>query len=213
MGNVADELRHPVGQLPPEVYWRRRVVIIAGGLLAVIVLYYLIRGLFAGGGEAEPTPLVTLSPSPTVSASLAVAADASNCTGGGIAVTLEAVPFTTSAGSEPYFEVGITNTGVSDCTLDLTVGGDELLIESKNEDGWERYWSNLDCAPEAPLFDDAPRLIEPGEEALVAVTWPVERSTESCASGLTTPPRGDAYYWATLTVLDVVAEPTQFEVD
>lgn len=214
MGNVADELRHPVGELPPEVYWRRRVVIIVGSLLAVVVLYYLIRGAFAGGGDPEVTPLPSDSgsPSPTASASIDTStAAAPACTSSSIAVTADAVPFTSSDGSEPYFEVGITNTGSADCTLDLTAPGDELLIDSGSRDSPERYWSNLDCTPQVPLFDDAPRIVKPGEEALVAAQWPVERSIPACDRELATPQAG--FYWATVTVLGVQAESTQFQIE
>ena len=192
-----DGFRSPVGELPPEIYWRRRVVAIALALLVLIVLYYLVRSLFVGGdGETATTP--TPTPTPSV-----VAVD--TCDAGDLLVTVETTVRDFSGVTEPVFNVAIENTSVVACGLDTSEENAELYIRS----GSDRIWSSLDCpAPLVPTFDSIQRTISPGDTEYTSVTWPRERSNEACSTSLPDPRAGT--YRASVTIQGTTSEEAIF---
>lgn len=83
---------HPVGPLPPQIYWRRRALAFA----AVVVVLLLIWAILPGGGDQPRDTAAALgsSPSPTVPAAAptsltatAPSGDPGRPAGGGPAVT------------------------------------------------------------------------------------------------------------------------------
>ena len=67
---------HPVGSLPPHVYWRRRIML--GGLLAAVVLAVLTAYVLAGQQQRTPRTPARPTPGPSTSASAPVQSGSSS---------------------------------------------------------------------------------------------------------------------------------------
>lgn len=172
-----DGIRSPIGDLPPEVYWRRRFVALAIFILACVVLYYLIRGGLSGE-DSTPTP--DPSPSPSASPSIDLSGEAS-C---GVAdLNIDLAPTTRDFPDAimPTFQATVTHVGLEDCVLSPRSPTTSLLITS----GSDRIWSNLDCAE--TLMDSPSMLLSPNGTVTLTATWPRIRSNESCQVGLPHP--------------------------
>jgi len=153
--------KNPVGPQPPSVYWRRRAVL-ALGLIAVVVIIVLIV-VRPGSGSAEPGAAATTSappadaaPSEPAATETAPAADATadpadtSTEGASDAATcstrdIELKPVTDktsyAATELPQISMTITNSGRSDCSIDLGSAQQTLVVTS----GEEQYWSSKDC--------------------------------------------------------------------
>ncbi|MBD8537657.1 hypothetical protein [Frigoribacterium sp. CFBP 8751] len=153
--------KNPVGPQPPSVYWRRRAVL-ALGLIAVVVIIVLIV-VRPGSGSAEPGAAATTSappadaaPSEPAATETAPAADATadpadtSTEGASDAATcstrdIELKPVTDktsyAATELPQISMSITNSGRSDCSIDLGSAQQTLVVTS----GEEQYWSSKDC--------------------------------------------------------------------
>lgn len=204
-------LKRPVGDLPPEVYWRRRLVAGAFAVLALLVLYYLIRSLFASGDGATPDASST-SPTPQVSSSPGVIVNPSStvdlsavraCGADDISIVLTASTHDWAGSTEPTFDGTVTQVATTPCVLDTSDAKAELLVTS----GSVRQWSNLDCDSDT-LLTPQQILINPGETAVVSATWPRVRSADGCPTGLPAP--GPGTYRATLTVQGIQSDQAVF---
>lgn len=153
--------KNPVGPQPPSVYWRRRAVL-ALGLIAVVVIIVLIV-VRPGSGSAEPGAAATTSappadaaPSEPAATETAPAADATadpadtSTEGASDAPAcstrdIELKPVTDktnyAATELPQISMSITNSGRSDCSIDLGSAQQTLVVSS----GEEQYWSSKDC--------------------------------------------------------------------
>lgn len=189
----------PVGPQPARVYWIRRALVV-GALLAVIVFVSsLLNGGSSGGGaaaDAKPTPGATApadngsDPGRTCAATdltLVVAPDAA----------------TYAADAKPTFNVTITNTGKSACTVDAGEAAREVLITS----GADRIWSSLDCtaadAPERVL------LLAPGaSDGPTPVAWSRVRSDGHCTADLPAPRAGT--YHVVAKLVGAESQPATF---
>ena len=214
-----DGLTRPVGELPPETYWRRRLVSGAFLVLAILVLYYLVRSLF-GGGDAPTTPGPSHSPSPGVSSgatpsvstgastgpSSSPTADLSavrNCGAADVTIVLTATTHDWAGTTEPSFNAAVRQSASTACVLDTASSDAELLVTS----GAVRQWSNLDCA-KAPLLTAQKLLLKPGDTAALSATWPRVRSEAGCPTTLKAP--GAGTYRATLTVQGITSDQAVF---
>jgi hypothetical protein len=218
-----DGLTRPVGELPPEIYWRRRLVSGAFLVLAILVLYYLVRSLF-GGGDAPTTPGTTTSATPhlTTSASPGVTTTASpgattgasasstldlsairKCAAADVTIVLTATTHDWAGTTEPSFTGAVRQSAATQCVLDTSASDAELLVTS----GAVRQWSNLDCA-KAPLLTAQKLLLKPGDTATLSATWPRVRSESGCPTTLKAP--GPGTYRATLTVQGVTSDQAVF---
>lgn len=200
-------VRRPVGDLPPEVYWRRRIVVLGVVALIGIVIWFLVtspRGTEnPGGGALDPT--VTSSVSPTASPDASF--DASRpCEASDLTVTATPNPFTFASGSLPVFDVTISVTGISPCKLSISNENSELLITS----GTDRIFSSADCPNDATINERELILQADSPNEMFQVTWNRQRSAEGCATVTATPKPG--YYKAALTLQGIAAEPVQFEL-
>lgn len=214
-----DGMTRPVGELPPEIYWRRRLVSGAFVVLAILVLYYLIHSLFGGGTPtptgthttASPTVAATSNPSVTTTSgpTTSPAAAPVNLTGirkcGSADVTIILTPTSRDwpGTSEPAFKGAVRQNAATECVLDTATTGAELLVTS----GSVRQWSNLDCA-KAPLMTAQKILLKPNDTAILDVTWPRLRSASGCPTGLAAP--GPGTYRATLTVQGITSDQAVF---
>jgi hypothetical protein len=218
-----DGLTRPVGELPPEIYWRRRVVSGAFVVLAILVLYYLVRSLFGGGDEpTTPGPTTSASPHVSTSASPGVTTSASpgattgatapgtvdltairKCGPADVTIVLTATTHDWPGTSQPTFTGAVRQSAATQCVLDTAASDGELIVTS----GAVRQWSNLDCA-KAPLLTAQKLLLKPGDTATLSATWPRVRSQAGCPTTLKAP--GTGTYRATLTVQGVTSDQAVF---
>jgi hypothetical protein len=216
-----DGLTHPVGELPPEIYWRRRLVAGAFFVLAILVLYYLVRSLFGGGdGEATPNPSKSASPGVTTSASPGATTSASPgattsasptvgltgvrlCGADDVAIVLTATTHDWAGATQPTFDAAVRQSAATPCVLDTSATDAELLVTSGNV----RQWSNLDCAA-SPILAPEKLLLRTGGTATLHATWPRIRSADGCPDGLAVP--GTGTYRATLTVQGIASDQAVF---
>lgn len=192
---------HPVGDRPPQVYWRRRVVVL---VLLVVVLALAIWGASALVGALRGDASSADAPAPTPAtpadadgtdpaagtAPTTPAADAGTGQAQGeaevppcgadvtvVAATADAATY--ALGATAKLGMTITNNGTVPCTLDAGSAALELLVVS----GEDRIWSSDDCQEAA---ENRPTTVEPGEAGMLAssVEWPLTRSAQGCADGL-----------------------------
>ena len=218
-----DGLTRPVGELPPEIYWRRRLVSGAFLVLAILVLYYLVRSLFGGDdGPTTPVPTTSASPGISTSASPGVSTSASpgttagtsasptvdltsvrKCGAADVTIVLTATTHDWPGTTEPSFTGAVRQSAATQCVLDTAASDAELLVTS----GAVRQWSNLDCA-KTPLLTAEKLLLKPGDTATLSATWPRVRSESGCPTTLKAP--GAGTYRATLTVQGVTSDQAVF---
>jgi len=176
-------LRHPVGQQPPQVYWRRRLVV-GLGLLAVVVIVILIV-VRPGGGGAEPTgaaPETSETPAadgggaeetPAADAPAEPAGDPTACT----PEQVEVVPVTDADayGVEqlPFLSLTIRNLSTTACLMEAGTDVQEYVVTS----GADRIWSSKDCQTDA---EAASITLEPEQEIpTTPLQWSRTRSDAS----------------------------------
>ncbi len=152
---------HPVGSLPPRVYWRRRVVLLAVILLVVLLTVITVHSLrttdapSAAGAStttathSAPAPSTSVAPSssavdkttpastPPPSSAAAIAA----CAPAQLKIAAATDKPTYKVGDQPVVAMQVTNTGAAPCTAAL---GD-VQIEFQIYNGAARVWGSHDC--------------------------------------------------------------------
>ena len=183
--------RPPAPPRPPAyVFWIRRLVVLGLPLLLIVLLVVWLTG--RGGSDAPsdastPTPSPTAAPSPTPTPEAGVP----DCAPEQLALTL-APAAESFVGTEPTFEVTVTNSGTEPCLVDAGEAGQEVLVTS----GEDRVWSSRDCvAPDTP-----PRtlLLAGGQSDVTSLTWSRVRSAPGCPGDLPAP--GAGTYSATVSM-------------
>ena len=209
----------PTGPQPPSVYWRRRAMV-ALGLVVVIVVIVLIV-VRPGSGSAEPGAATTSTPpasaeettAPDAAAPAADAtAPASDAPAAGAdaacaptAITL--LPLTdktTYASTElPQISMSITNSGRTDCSIDLGSSKQALTVTS----GEEQYWSSKDC--QVDPTDQVVAIVAGQTLTTPAIPWDRTRSSVDTCEGTRTPvPAGGATYRLSVSVGDITSADT-----
>jgi hypothetical protein len=203
-----DGLRNPVGDQPPQVYWKRRLVVVIGIVIVVIVLGIIISKVVGGGDAATPeqTSEASTSTSPEPETSGSADAISRACGSTDLTITTTANPSSVPEGALPVFDVGLEQTGSSACMLDTAADGTELLITS----GEDRIYSSTDC-PDDETIAATQLLLEPGSTESVSVTWNRQRSLPDCATETAEP--GAGTYKAALTVQGITSEPATFTLE
>lgn len=203
-----DGLRNPVGDEPPEVYWKRRLVVVIGIVILGLVIWFVFSKVFGGsdegatpGSSPEPTAGVTTSGAPADSD----ASGAQACGSDDLAVTTVANPAAVATESPVKFDVSVAYDGTSTCLLDTGAEGTELLITS----GSDRIFSSADC-PDDATIPSTQLLLEEGAKETLSVTWNGQRSLPECATVTAVP--GAGTYNATLTLQGVTSEPAVFNL-
>ncbi|WP_426188105.1 hypothetical protein [Microbacterium sp. TWP3-1-2b2] len=139
------------------VYRRRRVVIF-GGLIVVILA--LAAGIWLAVAQpwsdagAEPSPAATPAPSetptetspsptaaPTPTPTTKKDAKAVPCQAGDVTVEAVTDADTYPAGALPQLSISLTNTGASDCTIDVGSTTQVFTVSS----GSDTWWRSTDC--------------------------------------------------------------------
>ena len=209
---------NPTGPQPPSVYWRRRALVLLGLVVAVVVVVLIVVRPGASGDEpgaaattthaADPAPAAT-TPAATAPAADATAAPGDEATAAAgarcAAGSLELVPVVDEqvfAPTElPQISMSVTNTGSTDCVVNLGSGQQKLVVTS----GEEQWWSSADCQVD-PTDQDV-TLTAGKTLSTPAITWDRTRSTpDTCdADSRQSVPGGGATYRLTVSVGDVTS--------
>lgn len=196
-----DGLKHPVGEQPANIYWRRRVFVIVAIVVFALFLWWAISALSSGSPGTAPTS----SPESTVTNSPTVSADPGRpCTGDDYTVATT-VPVEVSASEKVAFTVTVTSTSDSPCKLDPTADS-KLAVRSGN-DAW---FDSADCPADFALFDSEAFIIEPAKTRDLTTTWNYGRDDKGCVAELQKAKAGT--YKATVTVAGVKADEATFAV-
>lgn len=202
-------VRTPVGDLPPEVYWRRRFMVLGIIILAIVVTWFLVtspsgtQGNQAGGPQGTPAPTVSVSPSGSPAPTVDVSRP---CTDADVTITATPNPRAFPSGTLPVFDVTISMVSLSPCKLSTTSSGTELLITS----GSDRIFSTLDC-PDDATINAREFILQPGtNDELFQVTWNRQRSAPGCTTVTATP--GAGTYKVDLSIQGIAAEQNRFEL-
>ncbi|WP_448631152.1 hypothetical protein [Cellulomonas soli] len=120
-----------------------------------------------------------------------------------MAITATATSF--AEGSDPTFDLTVTNTGTVACLVEAGTSQSEVLIVS----GSDRIWSSRDCAPADAASNQL--LIDAGDSHQQQLGWDRTRSAEGCPAGQPSPNPGT--YSATFTVQGAASAPAVFGLE
>jgi hypothetical protein len=199
-----DPVLHPVGPLPPSVYWRRRMLVSATVVVALLLGWMAL----SGGGDSPPETTAAVgspppeSGTPTSLAATPPAGDRAGAGGGGAEPADQAAapsptpvrsappqPCSDSAlqlrvlperpayrvGEEPVLDLVVRNVSTVACVRDLGAAHQEVLLyDGRNR----RLWSSNDCYPGGTKD---PQVLGPGDSASFSVTWSGLSSRPKCA--------------------------------
>ena len=212
---------NPTGPQPPSVYWRRRALVLLGLVVAIVVVVLIVVRPGASGDEpgaaATSTPAADPAPAASTDATApaadatpepgstdATAVDGARCD----ATAVELVPVVDKqvfAPTElPQISMSVTNTGSSDCVINLGSGQQKLLVTS----GEEQYWSSKDCQVNGT---DQDVTLTAGQTLTTpAIAWDRTRSSaDTCDSTTRTPVTGGgATYRLSVSVGDITSTET-----
>ncbi|HEX4729563.1 MAG TPA: hypothetical protein VH298_17265 [Jatrophihabitans sp.] len=184
---------HPVGTLPPSVYWRRRLLLLVAALLAGLSSYAI---FFRGGGNqaprsgssfsspagssSQPQPPASSDSTGTSSSSVASSATSSSpastktCQPGQLTVAAATNAASYPAGAKPQVAIVVTNRGPAPCVQDLA----DSQIELRVYNGSARVWGSHDCQiqPGTSLAT-----LPVGQQIRRAVEWSGLSSRPGCA--------------------------------
>jgi hypothetical protein len=181
-------LMHPVGPLPPRVYWARRIGLLAVALLVVAVIAVSCAG---GSSPARPAGTPTASPIPTSSASVSPARTVAACTNAELSITASTDATTYAAGVLPHLTVAIRNAGAAACRFADTAATRAWSIFS----GPDQVWSNAGCSTSAPVIT---RTLAPSGVVRHGLVWDRHRSGPHCTTSDATADRGTYRLYVTV---------------
>ena len=202
---MVEGLRTPIGDQPPEVYWRRRLTVVGGLILLILVIWFLVTSPSGESDPDAPAPSVTPTVEPTSTADPGPATSAGACGPDDISISLVATPFSVGPDGLPTFEATVEHTGAVPCSLDTGASNSDLYIRS----GGDAIFYASHC-PESSPISSRQFLLADGATETFAVTWNRQRSAENCGSNT-----GDVlpgFYMATLTLQGIAADEAQFEL-
>ena len=202
-----DGLTHPVGDQPPEVYWKRRLAVIVAVVVLALLLWWLISAMTGGSGTPATTPGASNSANPTSTSSTspATVADPSRpCTDADVTVVAGPQNAAFKGDKRPTFKITVTSKGPSACMVDPTTNS-KIVIKS----GDEKWFDSSTCKDYA-TFDAEKFLLQPGDVKDLSTTWNRGRDDKGCSADLQTAHPG--YYWITATVQGLAADKLQFQL-
>lgn len=189
---------HPVGSLPPSVYWRRRIALLASFVVLIALTIYVLRPGGADSPRATAAVHTTTTPPPTTPVSTThgttptTSAHESSSTSRSPAGTSSS-PATPVAcdvsrlkiaavvakpayhvGDKPVLMLQVTNPGTKPCVQDLADSEVELRVYN----GESRVWGSHDCQVEPGT---SPNTLTPGQSVRVSITWSGLSSQPGCA--------------------------------
>ncbi|MGC4175522.1 hypothetical protein [Demequina sp.] len=196
-----DGIRHPVGNQPANIYWRRRVFVVVAIVVLALFVWWVISMLSGGSSDPKTTPEVTTSP--TVTTSAAPDLDRA-CTGNDYTVVVD-VPAEVSGSKKVSFTATVTSTADTPCIIDPTV--DSKLTVRSGSDAW---FDSSDCPADFALFDSEKFMLDSGKTRDLKTSWNYGRDEKGCVADLQTAKSGT--YKATVTVAGVKADESTFAV-
>jgi len=198
-----DGLRHPVGDQPSNVYWKRRLAVLAGVVVAVLLVWWIFSSLTGGSS----TPGTSKSPAPTVSPSTSPTSTLAldrPCTDADVEVTTGPKDAKFTGDAAPTFDVTVTSVGSSACMVDPKAKSTIVIASGK-----ETWFDSSTCKDYA-VFDAEKFLIQPGDKHGLTASWNRGRGDKGCSTKLQPATKG--YYWVTTTVGGVSADKVQFSI-
>jgi len=160
-------LLHPVGPMPPRVYWTRRAA-----LLAILVVLVIAIAVSCSGGSGSGSPSAsrpTASPTPTTHPSVAAAA----CRRDQLAVTASTDATKYPAGVLPQLQVSVRNTGSTACVLTESPRTRSWTIVS----GTDQVWTTVGCQAASTAHDVT---LSSGAVVRRSIIWNRHRSGKGC---------------------------------
>jgi hypothetical protein len=191
----ASTLVHPVGPLPPRVYWTRRLVLL--GVLVVLVVAIAVS-CSAGSGSSHRA-----AANPTPSTSPASTTTPSACTREQIAVVAETDATRYPAGVQPRLRVAIRNRAAVACILTDSPSTRTWTIVS----GADQVWTTAGCSASHRATRTT---LAPGDAVRHSTLWNRHRSGKGCTASTTE--AGPGTYQLTVTVDGVVSDPAIFHL-
>lgn len=162
-------LLHPVGPLPPGVYWRRRLVAFA--ILAVVILVVAVACSGSGSSPRRPAAVVH-SPTPTATATATAAAA---CARADLTVSASTDATSYAAGVLPRLTMVVRNAGAAACTL---TDGPSLRTWTVIS-GSDRVWTTNGCVASKTVRT---RVLAPQATVRHTIVWNRHRSGNDCAA-------------------------------
>lgn len=163
-------LLHPVGPLPPKVYWVRRLLVLAVAILVVVITATIVVKII--GGSSSDSDKSNAGSKSTESKN-APAGSPLNCTGDDIALTLGANSSAFAEGQNPTFSVEVSNVGADSCLVDAN----EETLSVEIVSGKDQIWSSGFCTEaEQELL-----LLGPEDVHAVAKNWDRVRNDKKCS--------------------------------
>jgi hypothetical protein len=191
----AQPVLHPVGPLPPRVYWIRRAVLVAVVLVLVIGIAVSCAG---GSGPKHPAAGPSTSPTPAGTGKPAPAA----CEHGALAVTASTDADRYAAGTLPRLKVTIHNTGAA-CVLTESPSARSWTIVS----GADQIWTTAGCSSSHTATQTT---LKAGGSVSHSLVWNRHRTGKACAVSATQAAPGT--YQLTVTVNGVTSGPAIFHL-
>jgi cytoskeletal protein RodZ len=209
---------HPVGPLPPRVYWVRRLLVLAAALVVLLVAAWAwgaVTGDEGGDGaepggtqssppatsqSPEPTPSDSGSPSPSPSTSKSPSGTPA-CADDDIQVVATPSKTSYAEDQDPRFTVKVTNTSKSACKRDVG----QKAMEVRVSKGDTAVWSSDHCNPGG---DPDVVTLKAGESYTTSVIWSRTTSKAGCPDGQ--PDAAPGTYALTGRNLKVLSEPVAF---
>jgi hypothetical protein len=188
---------HPVGPLPPRVYWLRRLV----PLVLLLVLIVAIAVSCSGGGGRRQTVATTPTGSPTPTASPAAAPTACHAADLDVVVTTDAAKY--PPGVLPHLTVRIRNTGLTSCVFSDAPSRRTWTIVS----GTDQIWTTAGCTSSKTVTKHT---LAAGDSLRHTTIWNRHRSGAHCAVSDTTASPGT--YQVTATVDGVTSAAAVFHL-
>ena len=197
---------HPVGPLPAAVYWRRRLLVLVlllavlggGGWLGVVLLTGQDDEAAAAEATAStpagtpaldrvvpslasvqtptPPPSSAPAPAPDPAAPAAPVQEAGAVCRDDVLALDVRTPGSVATGTQPVFELVVTNTATVPCTRVLDKGLQEMVLLDA---AGNRLWGSNDCFPEA---SSDTRTLAPGEQVVFPLTWGGLTSEPTCTA-------------------------------
>ncbi|MCW2528804.1 MAG: hypothetical protein JWM76_3664 [Pseudonocardiales bacterium] len=213
---------HPVGKLPPAIYWRRRLIFV---LIPAFLILILIIYLFSGdGGSTKPTASSTssgasstgsaspksLAASPTSSATSSAATSAASgasaagtrvCTADDLKVEAATGKPSYVVKSQPDLYLVVTNVSATPCQQDLADSQIVLVITT----GDVRIWGSHDCQIQ-PGIDSV--TLTPNVAVRRGIVWLGQTSAPSCPDNRLVAQAGN--YNLTATLAGKASAPVAF---
>ncbi|WP_156837254.1 hypothetical protein [Nesterenkonia alba] len=203
----------------PAVARRRQILAAVLAVLLLVLVIWGVRGIFGlfdsddeqaeGQGTQNTPPAEEATGDPTPEAEEAEDDDAAedslpegHCAPGDIEVTASTHQESYLADEAPLLIMEVTNTGSTECTIDVGTAEQTWTITHNGE----QIFTTEDCAVET---DSLELEFEPGQSEDARFTWPRSDSSVDCTAPAQLP-GGD--YQLTVSVSGVASEPHTFEV-